>query len=220
MKSIKNILISIISVLLVLLIILFSVQTIDYAINHKTYNEVNKFFTNIDTLSKNDMCMQNFGEVIKYNTIRGNIAPKGPKIPTQNKLSKLPLKPELYSKAIASCNKFKSDVAAIEIPQNIPNDRQTLLKQYVKSNSEVTDLLLHKLDKYKNYNGYMNNEDYKGTMTFQTYRLRANMKLTKIQAGKRLSWDYFLISFPQELNIKKQLKLSDEIQKRMAKQKK
>lgn len=212
MKLIKTILISITAILF-LLIILFSVQTIDYAINGKTYSEVDKFFEKINTLAENDMCMKNFGDVTKYNTRHDNLPAKMLKTPSPQKLRKLPLKPELYSKAILSCEKYKNDVAAIDIPKNIQADKQTQLKKYVKLNSEVIDLLLSKLDKYKNYNGYMNNEDFSGTVAIQNCKIRINMKLTEIQAKKRFTFEYIFKSIPKKLSLKGNLAKINKISK-------
>lgn len=214
MKLIKTILISVTAILLFLLIILFSIQTVDYAINGKTYSQVDKFFNNIITLTNNDKCQSNFGDVIKYNTLPDNPQPRMVKLPTPKKHDKLPLKPELYSQTIISCNKYKNDILALDIPKDIPSDKQVLLKKYAKLNAEITDSLLAKVNKYKNYNGYINKKDLNDTVPFQTFRKIADMKLTEIQARKRFSFGYFLTSVPKKHTIEHQLKMTDEIQKR------
>lgn len=211
MKLIKTILISTTAIILFLLIILFSVQTIDYVINGKTYSKIDKFFKNIDILTKNDMCQSDFGDVIKYNMKHDNLPPQ---IKAHKNFDKLSLRPELYSKAILSCNQYKDDVLALEIPKDIPADKQILLKKYVKINSEISDSLLAKLDKYKNYNGYIKAQAMRDAVPFQTFRKIAEMKLTKIQAQKRFSFGYYLISFSEKHKVENQLKMANEIQKR------
>lgn len=215
MKLIKAILISITAVLLFILIVLFSIQIFDYAINVKTYSAIDKFFNKVNTITKNDKCMDNFGDVIKYNTLHNDPFPKDIKIHIHNTAGKFPFKPELYAQTILSCNQYKKDILAIDVPKNIPVDKQVLLNKYLKLNSESIDLLLYKLDKYKDSKKYMDKTDLLDTVPFQSFRVRSNMKLAEIQAQKRLSFQYYLVSIPMQHKIESLLKMTNEYQKRM-----
>lgn len=202
-KILKVILIISISVIGALLLI----STLDFIINFKTYSEIDKFFTNMSTLAKNDMCMKNFG---------GDSQPKMSKIPHPQKIDKSTFNPERYSKEIISCSRYRDDVAVLEIPKNIPEDKQVLLNKYKKLNIEVASLLIDKLNKYKNYNCYIKEKKLRSTILLQTYRMIADMKLTEIQARKRISFEYYFVYVPKGHKLENQLKVITEQQKRLA----
>lgn len=202
-KSLTVILVTFISVIGALLLI----STLDYIINFKTNSEIDKFFTKMNTLEKNDMCMKNFG----YDS-----ASKMSKIPPPPKNSKLTYKPKRYSKAIISCSLYRDDVAVLEIPKNIPEDKQVLLKKYKKLNIEIAGLLIDKLNKYKDYNCYIKEKDLRATLLLQAYSMIADMKLTEIQARKKISFEYYFVYVPKKHQLENQLKMITEMQKSLA----
>lgn len=201
MKYIKKIVILSIIIVLSLVIVLFTIQAIDYVINGRTYSAVDNFFKNLYELSEKDTCLIDFSDIRKY-----NIQSPEPTGNIVNKEIEKPFKPGLYSKTILSCNQYKKDLAIIEIPQNIPIDKQTLLKKSVKLNSDLADSILVKVNKYKNCNNKISEKALADSVPFQTYKINAELKLTEVQARKRFSFRYIFRSIPQKYAVDVKLK--------------
>lgn len=191
MKKLKNIIIPTSFVIISIIAFLFIVQSIDNALNKKTYAQIDYFYTQTNQVENKDKCLEQY-DYILHNAQSGSSDV------------------QIYDKALKACNQYKKDTNNLDVPKNIPADRIAELKNYKKLNSLFIDTnIIRDINTFKTCKG---NADCMANKNQELYlenkkaeKIIIERAIAMIDSQRRLSFKYYYKLYPIKLKEKRSL---------------